>query len=129
LNPARTPLTHFCFCSIQSFVKEQELRAQEDEQYGILPEQRRLQEDPFHDQIYGIDEVVSPEGSGPFLPFWQCTPALPVIPFLNFNFMENPAVVASFRKVLESGEAVVGVATNLQNGVEGDGGDGTIFDL
>ena len=108
------------------------MRAQEDEQYGILPELRRLQEDPFHDQIYsitGIDDV-SPEGSGPFLPFWQSTPALPIPSLLNFDVMSHPAVVAGFRKVLESGEAVVDVATNLQN-VEGDEGDEStsIFDL
>jgi hypothetical protein len=133
LNPASTPLTHFCrCCSILSFVKEQELRAQEDEQYGILPEQRRLQEDPFHDQIYGITGVdeVSPEGSGPFLPFWQSTPALPIPSLLNFDVMSHPAVAASFRKVLETGEAVVDVASNMQN-VEGDedGESSSIFDL
>jgi hypothetical protein len=134
LNPASTPpLTHFCFCSIQSFVKEQGLRAEEDEQYGMTPEQRRLQEeDPFHDRIYGIQGIdeESPEGSGPFLPFWQSTPALPIPSLLNFDVMSHPAVTASFRKVLESGDAVLDVASNMEN-VEGDeaGESSAIFDL
>ena len=121
-------------CSMLSFVNEQELRAQEDEQYEILPEQRRLQEvKPFHDQIYtlaGIDEV-SPEGSGPFFPFWQSSPALPIPWLLNFDFISHPVVAMGIRKVLESGKAVVDVASNLESfeGEDEPDRSSSVFDL
>jgi class 3 adenylate cyclase len=103
---------------ITSFIAETTLRDAQDELYES---DRRLQAlGEFHENIYGVGEdgsaVDKPEGSGPFLPLWQMSPALPLPELLNVNLLDISSSAGSYNEVLRSKEAVLGASNDLTDG-------------
>jgi hypothetical protein len=80
-------------------------------------DRRSLVEEVLTDEIEDLTlqgaRIVAPEGSGPYLPLWQMSPAVPMKSILNFNVLSHPAGAGSYTEVLNSGEAVMDAAANL----------------
>ena len=78
---------------------------------------------PFHPGIWGGlqgdfdtgENQVMPEGSGPFLPIWQMSPALPVQQLLNLDLLTFPLVSKGYQQTIDSREAVIETANNLRD--------------
>jgi hypothetical protein len=49
-----------------------------------------------------------PEGSGPFLAFWQFSPTIPLPALLNFNFFAFLDLAPMLHEAVETGKAVLG---------------------
>jgi class 3 adenylate cyclase len=60
--------------------------------------------------------VIAPEGSGPYLPIWQASPAAPSPAILNFNILTHPASFL-YIDTMFNGKAVLLGAASL-NGVD-----------
>ena len=83
---------------------------------------RMLQGEPtVSGKIYDIVPVagVAPEGSGPYLPVWQQSPAVPSPEVVNFNILSHP-FVAQYRQTMFDDKAVILAATGL---IKEDNGD------
>ena len=68
---------------------------------------------PFIDKIYNIIPNISfaPEGSGPYLPLWQISPATPFPSVLNFNILSHP-VSLLYRQTMYDSKAVILAASS-----------------
>jgi class 3 adenylate cyclase len=68
---------------------------------------------------------VAPPGTGPYTPVWQISPVFPTRTLINSNSITHPLFRGAYTATIESGQAVIGEAANL----EGDniGGTDSIF--
>lgn len=130
---------------LQDSVREGELLTEQDERDLLQLEQhaRQLQEqgqsqEQEQDQqqqvatadnmryipyIYNLlpgRNASAPQGSGPYLAYWQTSPVLPVKGHLNFNLLSHPDVAPSSLATIRSGLGTLSPATNLNREVEGD---------
>lgn len=55
----------------------------------------------------------APNGTGPYLPIWQATPATPLDFFINFNVLSHPTGQKAYKQTLETGQAVLDFADNM----------------
>jgi hypothetical protein len=55
----------------------------------------------------------SPQGSGPYLPIWQMSPAVPLQSILSFNTLSHPLAMGAFAEVIRTELAVLDIADNL----------------
>ena len=95
---------------------------QHQDAYFIRSIHRVLQSvPPFMDKIYNIlpNTTDSPEGSGPFLPVWQISPAVPFPGVLNFNILSHPASLL-YRQTMYDDKAVILAASSLLGEESGD---------
>jgi class 3 adenylate cyclase len=98
----------------------------------IDPQGRQLNSDLWsvtHDSIMTHADngslVVAPPGTGPYTPVWQISPVFPTRTLINSNSITHPLFRGAYTATMESGQAVIGEAANL----EGDniGGTDSIF--
>lgn len=75
--------------------------------------QRDLQEIELSDSITDLGVGPALNGTGPYFPLWQQSPAVPAGFLYNFNVLSHPAAQRAFQKLLETGDAVIGIADNL----------------
>jgi class 3 adenylate cyclase len=76
---------------------------------------RNLQDEPvFADEIYNVipDGSNAPEGSGPYLPIWQTSPAAPFAGAVNLNILTFPAST-TYRQTMYDDKAVILAASSL----------------
>jgi hypothetical protein len=118
--------------NMQTFMTENELIARQDNAFGLETNQgnRAMQEQasqahnqtqppepeladflarPFSPQILslGIDTAgeIEAYNTGPYLPFWQKSPAIPFPILSTVNFLTSPGLAVSMTKVLETNMA------------------------
>lgn len=119
----------------QAFLSEMDQKARQDERYNLtMGTSRTLQDDPFGPYspvVVGLGGVPRPNGSGPWLVYWQVSPVMPVKSLLNFDLLAHPLAEDVLRRMLATGEAVLGKAANLLQAAEGDEGNtaGSIVDF
>ncbi|CAB9513948.1 Receptor-type guanylate cyclase gcy [Seminavis robusta] len=113
--------------------QDAELRRRQDERFGIEtvelePEGNTAAKNAsavfatgsnnYNDRIYSkfgkLDGGVEEEGTGPFLPIWQVSPATPTKGILNFNLL-NSASGGALRATLETHKAVLGEPLALKD--------------
>jgi class 3 adenylate cyclase len=93
-----------------SFLSESALQVAQNKKFKS---DRSLQDAPvFNERIWGLQGAAKPEGTGPYLPLWQITPTLPFVSLLNTDMLDYSNAAESFREVLRSEEAVLGISTS-----------------
>lgn len=124
---------------MDAFVKEMGWKTEQDARFGLLPDEQTVpeedqkggrrnleeetdefvqveEEDGYKNFIFGGNGTnPRPIGSGPFLPLWQLSPVVPMMPFLNYDLLTNPAVKDTFQAVIDSQQVVIGKAHNLMD--------------
>jgi class 3 adenylate cyclase len=105
----------------------------EDHQSEYMPSRRQLEQEAdfstgISSNIYTVSSSGSPvvdEGSGPYLPIWQISPAPSKLSSVNYNLLSHPIFWQATEKVVESRQAVLSEVLNLETdhksftGVEG----------
>ena len=97
---------------------------QPQEQQQITPSEQPVEQEisgppslePGQDgYIYRVFGTRGPleEGSGPYLVNWQMSPVVPLMGFLNFDFLSHFAVKESGQAILKSEKMVLGLASDL----------------
>jgi class 3 adenylate cyclase len=104
-----------------------------DHQTEYMPSRRQLMQEAdfsrgISSNIYTVSSSGLPvvdEGSGPYLPIWQISPAPSKLSSINFNILSHPIFWQATEKVIESKQAVLSEVLNLETfhksftGVEG----------
>ena len=95
----------------------------EDHQTEYRPSRRQLEQEAdfstgISSSIYTLSSnnglPVVDEGSGPYLPIWQISPALSKLSSVNFNLLSHPIFWQAPEKVIESRQAVLSEVLNLK---------------
>jgi len=118
---------------LDTFMRENHFRAKQDERFGGPPpadEGRKLEDVPPALQYNPIlrDINGTATGDGPFFPYWQTAPAIPMVSLINFDVGSHPLVYRSFEKSLQSHRAVLDIAAGL-NASDGDNGATNLFSM
>jgi class 3 adenylate cyclase len=102
----------------------------QDKLFNQSDRRNLVEQQGYQDKIgnLAMDGLVhpAPEGTGPYLPIWQLSPATLIPVLLNFNLLSHPAAPA-YIETLKSGQAVVLSAENLLG--ENLGGSGAYFQV
>lgn len=121
----------------EAFYSELDQKARQDARFNLtapppppppaerrreLADQRALQLTGYKPRIYGFGDglPLRPAGSGPFLAYWQASPVMPVKSLLNFDALVHPLIQGNLRKVMETKQAVMAMASNLLLKIEGE---------
>eukprot|EP00538_Stauroneis_constricta_P004292 CAMPEP_0119565374 /NCGR_PEP_ID=MMETSP1352-20130426/29797_1 /TAXON_ID=265584 /ORGANISM="Stauroneis constricta, Strain CCMP1120" /LENGTH=876 /DNA_ID=CAMNT_0007614265 /DNA_START=1 /DNA_END=2631 /DNA_ORIENTATION=- len=120
---------------VESYRRDTELRQRQDRLFGLEEGRRNLarssgdsiarqlhltHDPPFHPEIFRTDrpaeEEVEPLGASPYyMPIWQMTPVLDLVPILNLNLMSYNFLHDGLIAAYESKQAVIDQVTNLQD--------------
>jgi class 3 adenylate cyclase len=65
---------------------------------------------PFSPVLTTFQGQIQPNNTGPYLPFWQTSPALPLPALSNSNILTFPPLAASVSKVIETNQAYLSIA-------------------
>lgn len=97
------------------------LREFQDSEFGLeSPAEVPKPDIPFREAISNLElpsgrVITAPNGTGPYLPIWQVSPAVPWPTSYFFNLFSHPATGAAYKVAIASGSVVMAAADNFQD--------------
>lgn len=101
--------------------RDSELREYQDNRFGLdSPDRLPIPDTPFRRGISNLvlpagTVHVAPKGSGPYLPIWQVSPAIPWPTSYNFNLYSHPSSGTSYSTAIDTGTVVMSLADDLED--------------
>lgn len=105
----------------EEYYREVDQRARQDSRFNLTSPttQPVVRLDGYRPKIYDLS-TVRPDGSGPYMVYWQSSPVMPTKFLLNFDMLSHPNIRNVLLKMMETEQAALDTASNLLLKVDGE---------